>query len=68
MSIDELDMGYWIKVIVHKSFWREQRREDQVPHVVEADRDHHAQGIAEEASSAENANVVIPPSGSKSNA
>jgi hypothetical protein len=29
-----------IKIIVQKSFWHEQRREDQVPHVVEADHEH----------------------------
>jgi hypothetical protein len=50
LSIDELDMGYWIKVTVQKSFWYEQQREDQVPHVVEAGREHREQGIAVEAS------------------
>lgn len=60
MSIDELDMGYWIKVTVQKSFWHERCSEDQVPHVIEADREHREQGIAEEASSTESANVVVP--------
>jgi len=68
VSIDELDMGYWIKVTAQKSFWHEQRRDHQVPHVVEADREYRAQGVAEVISSTENANVVIPPSGSDSDA
>ena len=58
MSIDELDMGYWIKVVMQKSFWHGQHREDQVLHIVEVDHEHHEQGIVEEAPSTENANVA----------
>ena len=50
MSIDELDMGYWIKVTMQMMFWNEQDEDDQVPHIVEADHEDDVQGIAEEAS------------------
>lgn len=54
MSIDELDMGYWIKVTMQMMFWNEQDEDDQVPHIVEADHEDDVQGIAEEASSTDN--------------
>ena len=50
MSIDELDMGYWIKVTMQMMFWNEQDEDDQVPHIVEADHEDDVQGIAKEAS------------------
>lgn len=62
MSIDNLDMGYWIKVTVKKSLWPEQRVEDdklEVAHIVEADHDHDhgGEGVAEDV---DMINAVIP--------
>lgn len=76
MSIEDLSMGYWIKVTVTKSIWREQRTVDEIPYVVEADHDHDCdhgeEGTAEDVSSTakvdmEMTSVAIPTS-SKPNA
>ncbi|KAF8549944.1 hypothetical protein OG21DRAFT_1500121 [Imleria badia] len=50
VTIDELNMRYWIKVAVRRLFWLEQNEEEQVLHIVGVDHDDNEQGIAEEAS------------------
>ncbi|KAH0835510.1 hypothetical protein J3R83DRAFT_9188 [Lanmaoa asiatica] len=60
VSIDELDMGYWIKVTVTKLILRERRaKDDEVPHVVEVvhDQDHGGEGIVEDVSFTEKVDV-----------
>ncbi|KAF8129957.1 hypothetical protein EV363DRAFT_1337103, partial [Boletus edulis] len=56
MSIDELDMGYWIKVTMQKSVWCTQPgEEDLATHIGETED--HEQGVMEGTSSAEHGGV-----------